>query len=54
MLLPRREFVELAERITADCNSIRHSIKVIYVELAVFVLAVTLGLGIQIGKALCN
>lgn len=46
------EFESLVNRITKDCASIRRAIIVIYVELGVFLLAVTFGLGIQIGKML--
>ena len=48
------EFGLLVDKITKDCGSIRRAVVVIYTELAVCILAVTFGLGVQIGKTLCQ
>lgn len=52
--VPMTEFRSLCDKITRDCESIRRAFIVIYVELAVFVLAGTFGLGVTIGKTLCR
>ena len=48
------EITLLANKITKDCASIRRAIIVIYIELAVFVLVGTFGLGVTIGRTLCR
>jgi len=42
----------LVNKITKDCNSIRRTIIVIYVELSILFLAVIFGLGVKVGKVL--
>ena len=48
------EFGYLCKKIETDCKSIRRTIFVIYVELAIFILAGVLQTGIEIGKKLCK
>ena len=51
---PMTKFNSICDKITKDCQSIRKAIVVFYVELAVFILAGTFGLGVTIGKTLCR
>lgn len=48
------EITRECEIITRTCASIRRIIKVIYVELALCVMLLVFGLGVQVGKTMCH